>query len=42
MPNAMVNDAGDVFYPDSAEDADWFAWEHDARPLNPGGLQWTS
>ena len=41
-PNAMINDAGDVFYPDNPDDAEWFAWEHDARPLNPEGLQWTS
>lgn len=33
QPNAMVNDAGDVFYPDSAEDAALFASWHDARPV---------
>ena len=42
QPHAMVNDAGDVFYPDNAEDAEWFAREHDARPLSPEGLRWTS
>jgi hypothetical protein len=42
QPNAMVNDVGDVFYPDNPADAAWFASEHDARPLNPEGLQWTS
>lgn len=31
--NAMVNDDGDVFYPDSPEDAEWFAEQHGARPL---------
>lgn len=35
QPHAMVNDAGDVFYPDSPEDAAWFAAEHNARPLHP-------
>ena len=42
QPHAMINDAGDVFYPDDASEAEWFAREHDARPLNPGGLQWKS
>lgn len=31
QPNAMVNARGDVFYPDSAEDAAWFTAEHGAR-----------
>jgi hypothetical protein len=31
----MANDVGDVFYPDSEDDALWFADQHDARPLNP-------
>lgn len=30
-PNAMINDAGEVFYPDSDEDAAWFRAEHGAR-----------
>lgn len=33
QPNAMVNDEGDVFYPDGPEDAEWFAREHGARPM---------
>lgn len=38
QPHAMVNEDGDVFYPDSAEDAAWFAREHAARPLNPNAF----
>jgi hypothetical protein len=34
QPHAMVNDQGDVFYPDSEEDARWFAEEHGAWPLD--------
>jgi hypothetical protein len=34
QPHAMVNDSGEVFYPDGEEDARWFADEHGARPLN--------
>jgi hypothetical protein len=34
QPNAMVNDAGEVFYPDSDDDAHWFAEQHGARYLN--------
>jgi hypothetical protein len=34
QPNAMANDAGEAFYPDSAEDAEWFAVEHGARFVN--------
>lgn len=30
VPGAMVNAAGDVFYPDGPEDAAWFAEEHGA------------
>lgn len=43
QPHAMVNDAGDVFYPDNAEDAQWFAREHGARPLRATGcgVPWT-
>lgn len=33
-PNAMVNDQGDLFYPDSPSEADWFATEHQAYPVN--------
>lgn len=32
-PNAMINDAGEVFYPDSDEDAEWFRAEHGAQPI---------
>jgi hypothetical protein len=39
--NAMINDAGEVFYPDGPDDAAWFAREHDARPMHPEGLPWT-
>lgn len=39
QPHAMVNDAGDVFYPDGPEDAAEFAAEHGARFLNPT-FQW--
>ena len=34
QPHAMVNDEGEVFYPDSDEDARWFAAEHGARYIN--------
>ncbi|HEY6115917.1 MAG TPA: hypothetical protein VI172_08165 [Candidatus Dormibacteraeota bacterium] len=34
QPNAMVNDAGEVFYPDNDEDARLFAAEHGARYIN--------
>jgi len=30
----MINADGDVFYPDSAEDAAWFAAEHGAVPIH--------
>lgn len=30
VPGAMVNAAGDVFYPDDSDDAAWFAEEHGA------------
>jgi len=33
--NAMVNDQGDVFYPDSDEDVAWFTAEHGAYPARP-------
>ena len=32
-PNAMVNAAGEVFYPDSLDDAVWFRVEHGALPI---------
>lgn len=35
QPHAMTNDQGEVFYPDSDEDAQWFTEQHGARPLNP-------
>ena len=37
--NAMVNAAGEAFYPDSPEDAVWFAVEHGASFIrdNPFG-----
>ncbi len=34
QPNAMWNAAGEVFYPNSLDDADRFAKEHDARPVS--------
>jgi hypothetical protein len=34
QPHVMVNDDGDVFYPDSPEDAAYFAEHHAARPLH--------
>lgn len=34
QPNAMVNDAGEVFYPDGPEDAEWFARKHGARLMS--------
>jgi hypothetical protein len=33
VPGAMVNTAGDVFYPDGPDDAAWFAEEHGAWPI---------
>ena len=33
QPGAMANAAGDVFYPDNAEDAAWFAKEEGAKFL---------
>lgn len=38
--NAMLGDGGGVFYPDGPEDAEWFALEHGARPLNPERWPW--
>lgn len=35
QPHVMTDGEGSVFYPDSEEDARWFATEHDARPVNP-------
>lgn len=35
-PNAMVNDRGDVFYPDDATEALWFVIEHHAHPVSSG------
>lgn len=35
QPHTMVGPAGDVFYPDSPDDARWLAREHDAAPLHP-------
>lgn len=32
-PNAMINGLGEVFYPDSAEEATWFRVQHGARPI---------
>lgn len=34
QPHAMVNDHGEVFYPDNAEDAAHFAEHEGARPLH--------
>ncbi len=39
-PNAMINDAGDLFYPDTPADAAWFRKEHGARYLHPGADCW--
>lgn len=33
-PNAMVNDLGDYFYPDSIDDALIFQDDHGARPVD--------
>lgn len=33
VPGAMVNAIGDIFYPDSPEDAEWIAREHEAWPI---------
>jgi hypothetical protein len=35
QPHAMVNDSGEVFYPDSEEDEAFFAEHHGARRLHP-------
>lgn len=35
QPHAMVNDAGEVFYPDGPEDAAYFAEHHGAHPIGP-------
>jgi hypothetical protein len=41
QPHAMVNDTGDVFYPDSAIDAALFALDHGARFADPAaGAAW--
>ena len=41
-PHAMINDRGDIFYPDSPEDADWFRREHDAYPITAADtVPWT-
>lgn len=37
VPYAMVNDGGDVFYPDNPQDEAYYAAEHGARPVNPPG-----
>lgn len=34
-PNAMANDQGDLFYPDSLDEAIWFTTEHRAYPMIP-------
>jgi hypothetical protein len=39
-PYAMINDHGEVFYPDGLEDARYFATAEHARPLNPGQFPW--
>lgn len=40
-PNAMINDDGEVFYPDSSEDAAWFRMEHGAQLIVAAeGLVW--
>jgi hypothetical protein len=35
-PHAMVNDDGDLFYPDGPDDAAEFAEHHGARFVDPG------
>lgn len=41
QPHAMVDDLGQVFYPDSAIDMAWFAREHGARFMDPvAGAAW--
>lgn len=34
-PNTMINDVGDLFYPDNPDDADWFIDQHGARWMYP-------
>jgi hypothetical protein len=40
QPHAMINDAGDMFYPDGPEDAAEFNREHGARFVHPG-FRWS-
>ena len=40
VPGAMVNAAGDVFYPDGPDDAAWFAQEHKAWPITGAAPVW--
>lgn len=42
QPHAMVNDHGEIFYPDDIEDALAFAREEGARPLNSGDFPFVS
>lgn len=40
-PNAMINAGGEVFYPDSSEEIEWFRVEHGAYPIVAAdGLGW--
>jgi len=39
-PHAMVNQYGDLFYPDSLEDAAHFAEHHPAWPVLPRSFPW--
>ena len=40
VPGAMLNALGDVFYPDSPEDAAWFEREHGAWPITGADAAW--
>jgi hypothetical protein len=39
QPHAMVDDDGCFWYPDSPDDAAYFAKHHGARPLNPDAFR---
>lgn len=40
-PHAMIDEQGQVFYPDGPEDAAEFAEFHGARYLHPDGGDWS-
>jgi len=39
-PHAMINQYGDLFYPDGPDDARYFAQEHQAWPVLPKSFPW--